>query len=130
MRCWLRYNTGLLAHYCRVNWCWNLGNERVLSEIWSPRKINLSCGKVLEICFPKRFKPCINSHQWFFKCVMPMTLVLRFQKECVVWSMVIFLHYIFWLMLQWISIYSKFSVSSKKGKWMDKILFVLTSYSN
>ena len=37
----------------KVNWIWNLGNERFWGEILSPGKLNLSLGKVFEICFRK-----------------------------------------------------------------------------
>ena len=38
----------------KEKWFWNLSNERVWGEIWSPGKINQSPGKVLEIFFWKR----------------------------------------------------------------------------
>ena len=37
----------------KVNWIWNFGNERFWGEILSPGKLNLSLGKVFEICLRK-----------------------------------------------------------------------------
>ena len=38
----------------KENWFWNIGNGKVYFETWSPGKINLSVGKVFEICFPEK----------------------------------------------------------------------------
>ena len=38
----------------KENWFWNIGNGKVYCETWSSGKINLSDGKVFEICFPEK----------------------------------------------------------------------------